>query len=50
MFIDEKPKQSGKLWGKLIQATQNMADKIPNRDDRGAGTQDIIMKVAISPY
>jgi hypothetical protein len=36
-LLDEKPKQSGKLWGKLIQATQNMADKIPARDERGAG-------------
>ncbi|KAI8638954.1 hypothetical protein BD408DRAFT_393134 [Parasitella parasitica] len=32
---NDKPKQAGKLWGKLIQATQNMADKIPLRDDRG---------------
>ncbi|KAI9256546.1 hypothetical protein BDA99DRAFT_561987 [Phascolomyces articulosus] len=31
----DKPKQSAKLWGKLVQATQNMADKIPSRDDRG---------------
>jgi hypothetical protein len=39
IFVDEKPKPSGKLWGKLFQATQTMADKIPNRDDRGAGKQ-----------
>ncbi|CAO3641204.1 unnamed protein product [Mucor fragilis] len=37
---NEKPKQSGKLWGKLIQATQNMADKIPARDDRGAESDE----------
>lgn len=36
-MIDEKPKQSTKLWTKLVQATQNMADKIPSRDDRGPG-------------
>ncbi|CEP11195.1 hypothetical protein [Parasitella parasitica] len=37
---NDKPKQSGKLWGKLIQATQNMADKIPLRDDRGPADSD----------
>ncbi|CAO0803083.1 unnamed protein product [Mucor circinelloides] len=37
---NEKPKQSGKLWGKLIQATQTMADKIPTRDDRGAESDE----------
>ncbi|OBZ84896.1 hypothetical protein A0J61_07049 [Choanephora cucurbitarum] len=37
---NEKPKQSGKLWGKLIQATQNVADKIPNKDERGAESDE----------
>ncbi|KAI8091375.1 uncharacterized protein B0P05DRAFT_594115 [Gilbertella persicaria] len=37
---NEKPKQSGKLWGKLIQATQNMADKIPSKDERGAESDE----------
>ncbi|CDH58053.1 hypothetical protein RO3G_07476 [Lichtheimia corymbifera JMRC:FSU:9682] len=31
----DKPKQSAKLWGKLVQATQTVADKMPARDDRG---------------
>lgn len=37
---NDKPKQSGKLWGKLMQATQTMADKIPSRDDRGAESDE----------
>ncbi|KAI8374503.1 uncharacterized protein BYT42DRAFT_499471 [Radiomyces spectabilis] len=36
----DKPKSSGKLWGKLMQATQNMADKIPSRDERGPESDD----------
>jgi hypothetical protein len=44
LLIDDKPKQSGKLWGKLIQATQNMADKIPSKDDRGAGRNGKLVK------
>ncbi|KAI8996805.1 hypothetical protein BDB01DRAFT_3641 [Pilobolus umbonatus] len=34
---NEKPKQTTKLWGKIVQATQTMADKIPNRDEHGPG-------------
>ncbi|KAI8378924.1 hypothetical protein BD560DRAFT_388970 [Blakeslea trispora] len=37
---NEKAKPSGKLWGKLIQATQNVADKIPNKDERGAESDE----------
>lgn len=36
-LLDDKPKQSAKLWGKLVQATQTVADKMPARDDRGPG-------------
>ncbi|KAI8069211.1 hypothetical protein BC940DRAFT_221821, partial [Gongronella butleri] len=32
--------KSGKLWGKLLQATQNMADRIPMRDDKGAESDE----------
>ncbi|KAI7854452.1 hypothetical protein BDC45DRAFT_535466 [Circinella umbellata] len=31
----DKPKQTAKLWGKLVQATQTISDKMPSRDDRG---------------
>ncbi|CAO3664612.1 unnamed protein product [Rhizopus microsporus] len=37
---NDKSKQTGKLWGKLIQATQTMADKIPSRDERGAESDE----------
>ncbi|KAI9315709.1 hypothetical protein BX666DRAFT_1958390 [Dichotomocladium elegans] len=36
----EKPKQSTKLWGKLVQATQNMAEKMPARDDHGPDSDE----------
>jgi hypothetical protein len=36
-MIDDTPKPTGKLWGKLLMATQNMADRIPSRDDKGPG-------------
>ncbi|KAG0170510.1 hypothetical protein DFQ28_001971 [Apophysomyces sp. BC1034] len=33
---NDKAKSNGKIWGKLLQATQTMADKIPSREeDRG---------------
>ncbi|KAI9481004.1 MAG: hypothetical protein EXX96DRAFT_461903, partial [Benjaminiella poitrasii] len=38
--LNEKSKQSGKLWGKLLQATQTVADKIPSREDRGAESDE----------
>ncbi|KAI8879721.1 hypothetical protein K501DRAFT_335870 [Backusella circina FSU 941] len=37
---NDKTKQTGKLWGKLLQATQNMAEKIPNRDEKGAESDE----------
>ncbi|KAI7905333.1 uncharacterized protein BX663DRAFT_502470 [Cokeromyces recurvatus] len=37
---DDRTKQSGKLWGKLLQATQTMAEKIPSREDRGAESDE----------
>ncbi|EIE82771.1 hypothetical protein G6F46_004543 [Rhizopus delemar] len=37
---NDKSKQSGKLWGKLLQATQTMADRIPNKDDKGAESDE----------
>ncbi|KAG0750063.1 hypothetical protein G6F57_000300 [Rhizopus arrhizus] len=37
---NDKPKQTGKLWGKLMQATQTMAEKMPSRDDRGAESDE----------
>ncbi|KAI9306761.1 hypothetical protein BJ944DRAFT_198790 [Cunninghamella echinulata] len=36
----ESSQKSGKLWGKLIQATQNMADKIPSKDDKGPDSDE----------
>jgi hypothetical protein len=48
-LLDDKPKQSGKLWGKLLQATQTMAEKIPNRDEKGAGKMRT-MKIGTSFY
>lgn len=37
LYLDDKPKQSAKLWGRLVQATQTVADRMPARDDRGPG-------------
>ncbi|KAI8971490.1 hypothetical protein BDF20DRAFT_837815 [Mycotypha africana] len=37
---DKSSKQTGKLWGKLLQATQSMADKIPSREDRGPDSDE----------
>ncbi|KAM3579251.1 hypothetical protein VKS41_008117 [Umbelopsis sp. WA50703] len=34
-YGDKQPSQGARLWDKLMQATQNMTDKIPNRDDKG---------------
>ncbi|CAO3595429.1 unnamed protein product [Absidia cylindrospora] len=33
-------KPSGKLWGKLLSATQNISDKIPSRDDKGPDSDE----------
>jgi hypothetical protein len=37
--LESKPSNGARLWDKLISATQTMADKIPNRDDKGPGTR-----------
>lgn len=35
---EKKTKQGKKLWGKIVKASQNMADRLPSlRDDRGPG-------------
>ncbi|ORZ09598.1 hypothetical protein BCR42DRAFT_423735 [Absidia repens] len=33
-------KPSGKLWGKLLSATQNISDKIPSREDKGPDSDE----------
>ncbi|CAO3615977.1 unnamed protein product [Cunninghamella blakesleeana] len=32
--------KTGKLWGKLMQATQNISERIPSRDDKGAESDE----------
>ncbi|KAG2176843.1 hypothetical protein INT44_007507 [Umbelopsis vinacea] len=34
-YGENKPSNGARLWDKLISATQTMAEKIPNRDDKG---------------
>jgi hypothetical protein len=37
-FTEKQQNSNGsRLWDKLMQATQSVADKIPNRDDKGPG-------------
>ncbi|ORX60383.1 hypothetical protein DM01DRAFT_1380728 [Hesseltinella vesiculosa] len=40
MTEKSEQKTTGKLWGKLLQATQTMADKIPVREEKGAESDE----------
>ncbi|KAI8580683.1 hypothetical protein K450DRAFT_198293 [Umbelopsis ramanniana AG] len=38
--LESKPSNGARLWDKLISATQTMADKMPNRDDKGPDSDE----------